>query len=141
MNLYLDTSSLFKLYVEEPGSHAIEALASRAETVHTSRVAYAEFRGSIARARRDHRVPDVAYSEALGDFENSWLTYSVHEVTEALVRRAGELAAKHYLRGFDAIHLASAITLQEELGEPVTFSASDDRLMSAAAAEGLIPAS
>ncbi len=140
MNLYLDTSSLFKLYVEELGSRAIEALASRAETVHTSRVAYAEFRGSIARARRDRRVLDIAYSEALADFENSWLTYSIKEVTEPLVHLAGDLAAKHFLRGFDAIHLASAVTLQQELGEPITFSASDDRLMEAARAEGLTAA-
>jgi len=140
MNLYLDTSSLFKLYVEEPGSRAIEALASRAETVHTSRVAYAEFRGSIARARRGRRVPDIAYSEALGYFENSWLTYSIREVTEPLVRLAGDLAAKHFLRGFDAIHLASAVALQHELDEPITFSASDGRLVEAAELEGLTAA-
>jgi predicted nucleic acid-binding protein len=140
MKLYVDTSDLFKLYVEESGSRAIEALAATAETMHTSRVAYAEFRGSVARARRNHRVSEVAYKEAVTNFENSWLTYSISEVTEPLVSLAGDLAAKHFLRGFDAIHLASAVTLQHELGEPMTFSAADERLMEAARAEGLLVA-
>jgi len=137
MKLYVDTSDLFKLYVEESGSRAIEALAARAETMHTSRVAYAEFRGSVAQAHRNHRVSEIAYKEAVDDFENSWLTYAISEVTETLVGLAGHFAAKHFLRGFDAIHLASAVTLQHELDEPVTFSASDGRLMEAARAEGL----
>jgi len=41
------------------------------------------------------------------------------------------------LRAGDAIQLASALLLQRELEEPVTFAAYDERLKETAAAEGL----
>lgn len=138
MNLYLDTSSLFKLYVEEPGSEAVRALSSAADTLSVSIIAYAEFRGSLARAYRSGRLDPEDYRVTVELFQRDWPDYAVREVTDPLAFLAGELAARHFLRGFDAIHLASAVALQEELGEPVTFSASDGRLMSAAAAEGLV---
>ena len=44
---------------------------------------------------------------------------------------------KHGLRGFDAVHLASAIHLMAVLEEIVGFAAADRRLLEAAAAEDL----
>ena len=47
MILYLNTSALLKLYVEEPGSQAVMALLERARVVSTSRVAYVEMRADL----------------------------------------------------------------------------------------------
>jgi hypothetical protein len=105
--------------------------------VATSLVAYPETRAGLARALRSGRLTPETYSQILTAFEADWGSYLTREVTDDLVRLAGDFAERHYLRGFDAIHLASAVTLQRELGEAVTFSASGDRLMSAAASEGL----
>jgi len=137
----LDTSDLFKLFVEEEGSQAVEKLAAGADLVAVSIVAYAEFRGSLARARRAGRLPQELYNDTLSVFERAWMTYSRIPVDERLASQSGELAEKHFLRGFDAIHLASALTLQRELGDPVTFSSADGRLTAAASAEGLLVAS
>jgi predicted nucleic acid-binding protein len=137
MNLYLDTSSLFKLYVEEADSEAIRKISLAAETLSLSIIAYAEFRGSLARAHRSARLDAEAYELTLSLFEQDWSNYAVREVTDPLVQLAGDLAARHFLRGFDAVHLATAVTLQLELGEPVSFSSADGRLSEAAAAEGL----
>ena len=52
-----------------------------------------------------------------------------------LVHVAGELADRHGLRGFDAVHLASALKVQELKGT-VTFAAFDRALVRAAKAEG-----
>jgi uncharacterized protein with PIN domain len=52
MILYLDTSALVKLYVEEPGSRAVRALLERAQVVSTSRVAYVEMWAGLARKLR-----------------------------------------------------------------------------------------
>jgi len=38
----------------------------------------------------------------------------VLDVTEELARSAGDLADRHGLRGYDALHLASALTLSED---------------------------
>ena len=53
------------------------------------------------------------------------------------VRMAGDLAEKHGLRGFDAIHLTSAVTLREKLVSPVIFSCYDVRLQIASLREKL----
>ena len=44
MTLYLDTSSLVKLYVAEPGSDAVRKLVDDATVVATSYIAYTETR-------------------------------------------------------------------------------------------------
>lgn len=140
MILYLDTSSLIKLYLFELGWEAVEGLIDQSQRVATSLVTYAEGRATLARARRGGRLTTAELRTATNSFETRWSTYSITDVGEPVVRFAGDLAEKHVLRGFDAIHLASAITLQRELGEGVTFSAADGRLMSAASAEGLLVA-
>jgi len=138
--LYLDTSSLIKLDLFEPGWETVKTLIDESRRVATSLVAYAEGRATLARARRGGRLTAAELRTATSSFEVRWATYSITDVGEPVVRFAGDLAEKHVLRGFDAIHLASALTLQAELGEDVTFSAADSRLMEAAGAEGLLPA-
>ncbi len=39
------------------------------------------------------------------------------EATEGVVRAAGDLAETHALRGFDAVHLASALLMREAASE------------------------
>lgn len=129
-----------KLFIEEVGSPETRALARSASQVHTSLVAFAECRSGLARARRGGRLDDEEYAEARALFLVAWESYLAIEPAEALIRLAGDLAERYALTGFDAVHLASAVTLQRELGEPVTFSAADERLMAAAAGEGLIAA-
>lgn len=138
MILYLDTSSLIKVYLAESGWQAIRALGQQARLVATSLVAYAEGRATLARSRRDGRLTPAQFRTVASAFETDWATYSARDVTVALVRYAGDLAEKHFLRGFDAIHLASALTLKRELGEDVTFSSADSRLTAGASAEGLL---
>ncbi len=140
MNLYLDTSSLLKLYLLENGTPETQTLRDQAAVVATSLVAYPEARAGLARALRSSRLAPETYREVLASLDADWASYLTREVTDDLVHLAGDLAETHHLRAFDAVHLASALTLQRELTEPVTFSAWDDRLMSAAASEGLTPA-
>lgn len=53
MTLYLDTSSLVKLYVTESGSDVVRQLVGGAKVVATSVVAYPETRAALARLRRE----------------------------------------------------------------------------------------
>ncbi|PYQ19805.1 MAG: VapC toxin family PIN domain ribonuclease [Acidobacteria bacterium] len=129
MILYLDTSSLVKLYVVEPGSDDVQRLVERAELVSTSVVAYAETRAALARRRRERSLAPAGYRRAKAAFEADWPRLLTLEVAEPLARRAGDLAELHRLRGFDALHLASYLTVKEEFaGETVRFSAADRAL-------------
>lgn len=107
MTLYLDTSSLVKLYVSEPGAAEVRDLVARAGVVATSVVAYPEARAALARLRRDGALTAARFSTAKREFESQWPALLTLHVTDALSREAGELAERHSLLGFDAIHLAS----------------------------------
>ena len=61
----------------------------------------------------------------------------VVELSAKVARRAGELTERRALRGFDAIHLASALEVDELTGVMPSFCCFDDRLREAAVAEGL----
>ena len=53
MKLYLDTSALVKLYVEEEGSATVREAIARAETVATTVIVYVEACAAFARRRRE----------------------------------------------------------------------------------------
>jgi len=133
--LYLDTSSLVKLYVEEGGSRPVRDLVERAELVSTSVVAYAEARAALARQRREGGLTAAGFGQAKSDFELDWPRYLSLEVSEAVYRDAGDLSDKHHLRGFDSIHLASYLSLCEEGARQVRFSSYDETLNRAARKE------
>lgn len=137
MMLYLDTSALVKLYVDEPMSQELAIAVEEAEAVATSLLAYAEARAAFARARREARLSVQAYRQVVKAFLEDWDRYVVVEVTDRLVKDAGELAAHRALRGYDALHLASALSLREQVPSEVTFLAFDHELMRAARREAL----
>lgn len=100
----------------------------------------AEGGAAIAAAHRGGRIDDCGHAEALATFERLWEQMNGLELTESLARRAGELAAAHALRGYDAIHLASAEAILDD-GDVMVVS--DVRLAQAAASigiEALVPA-
>jgi len=137
MMLYLDTSAMVKLYVEESMSSKVVAAVEEAEAVATSLIAYAEARAAFARARREARLSAQAYRHVVQEFIEDWNRFVVIEVTDRVVKHAGDLAAQRALRGFDALHLASAMDLRDHLSMPVTFLAFDRVLTLAAKREAL----
>ena len=137
MILYLDTSSLVKLYVEEEGSAMVSDLVDAGRAVGTSIIAYAEARAAFARRFREKAIIQADYKRLVNGFDRDWGRYFVVHVDQVLIRSAGRLAEKHALRGFDAIHLASALLLKKEMKEAPVFSSFDDRLQRASRLEKL----
>lgn len=100
----------------------------------------AEGGAALAAARRSGRIDALGHEEAVTALERLWEQIEGIVVTEALARRAGELADQCALRGYDAIHLASAEAILDE-GDVMVVS--DWRLAEAAASlgiEALVPA-
>jgi hypothetical protein len=62
----------------------------------------------------------------------------VIEITDGLIRFAGDIAERYLLRGFDSIHLASAIHLKNKIDSAIYFSSYDTRLNQSAEKEGII---
>ena len=137
MILYLDTSALVKLYVRERGSVQVRAQVNKADAIATSVVAYAEARAAFARLRRERPASGKRHRERVGQLDRDWDRYALVELTAAVVRSAGELAEQHSLRGFDAIHLASALWLKSAHTGDLAFAAFDRTLTAGAKAAGL----
>ena len=137
MIVYLDTSSLVKLYVEEDESSKVDALVRSSEFTATSLVAYAEARAAFAHRFREKAFTPDEHDRIKEFFDKDWSSYLILSVTGNMIRLAGDLAEKHALRGFDSIHLASALTLRQELSSPIVFSCFDDKLQKASKRENL----
>jgi predicted nucleic acid-binding protein len=131
--LYLDTSSLVKLYVRETGSEEVDGLLHEAEIAATSVLAFPEACAALARRRRESSLTAIGHRRARAALDEDWPQILALEVGDALARSAGQLAERHRLRGFDALHLASYLTIVREFsGEDVRFSSADEALVRAA---------
>ena len=137
MTLYLDTSSLVKLYVAEPGSDAVRKLVDAASVVATSSIAYTETRAAMARRRWERTLRPAAFASAKKTFEAEWPKYFVVDVTLALCRQAAEFAERYRLRAYDSVHLAAFAEVAREAGVRDTrFSSFDHPLNRAAKSLG-----
>lgn len=96
--LYLDTSALVKLYLEEPGSEMVYAAVESAENVATSTVAYAELRAAFGRRHRSGDLEDEGHRRAIMRIDADWRAYLRISVSNLVAYRAGALADRYALR-------------------------------------------
>ena len=126
-----------KLYVREAGTGETRAQLDTVSMAATSRVAYPEARAALARRQRDAGITRAALARAVAALDRDLGRFVVVELSAKVAKRAGDLAQRRALRGFDAIHLASALEMEELTGAVPGFCCFDDRLREAAVAEGL----
>ena len=120
---YLDTSAFVPLVVAEPSSESCRRFWDDADAVATSRLLYVETAAALAQARRQNRLNDVQHQLSLRLMERLWSQVDVLEVDDVVARRAGVLARELALRGYDAVHCATA----ERLDDVTLVAASGDR--------------
>lgn len=131
--MYLDTSYIAKFYFNEPESSRVRELVRKADFIHSSLWALAEFHAVIHRRLREG-------SSSPGDARDLASRFSKHveqglwnliPVNEALLRRTSALMISAprdlFIRTADAVHLATA----HEAGERDVWT--NDRHMLAAA--------
>jgi predicted nucleic acid-binding protein len=137
--IYLDTSALIKRFVNEKGSPLVQSLVTEKGPVATAKIAYAEIFAGFARKLREGHLSKTLHALACRQFERDWQSYLRVELQDDILFLARDLVQRHPLRGFDAVHLASALSLKNALGEEITFAAADGRLLRAVGAENLEP--
>src|SRR3990172_7058116 len=125
---YLDTSALIKRFGAEKGSPLIQTLVVQEGSVATAKIAYAEVYAGLTRRRRDGHLSDGLYALSCKQFESDWRAYIRVDLRDEVLLLARDLIRRHPLRGFDAIHLASALSLKRALGEEITFAAAGRRI-------------
>jgi predicted nucleic acid-binding protein len=132
---YYDSSALIKRFIDETGSARVASVVASDRRSASSVVAFAEVHAGLARRLRERFMSAAVHRGVVREFGIEWGSTLQVEVGDVVLQRVSDLVLRHPLRGFDAIHLASAVQLREELGEDVSFVAADTRLLSAAAAE------
>ena len=135
--LYLDTSALVKLYLDEPGRSVVTAAVSAEGVVATQELAYIETHAAFSRAEREGRLTHPDLDRLRDEFERDWPSYLVIKVSQPLLEQSVKLVDSFALRAYDAVHLAAAQTLAREAGEPVSFACFDRRLNRAAEVLGM----
>ena len=115
MIYYLDTSALVKRYYEEQGSAWVHSLFQLENVLMASKVAYAELLAALARKRREKEITEANFTHAVESFQQEWKEFAVAEVTEAVFADLLALLKRHPLRGFDAIHLCTALWFRKRL--------------------------
>ena len=106
---YLDTSALIKRFVAEKGSPLIQRIIE-AGSVTTAKIAYAEVYAGLKRKHREGYISTSQYALACRQFERDWQAYIRVDLQNGILHLARDLIQLHPLRGFDAVHLASALS-------------------------------
>lgn len=133
MITYFDTSMLMKLVVDD---ELLAAEAARlwldSEFVLCAEIGYAETRAALAAAHRSGRLESTQFDTAKRQFEQLWTQISIVNVNSHLIRSAGDVAESDSLRGYDAVHLASALVASARV-----MASANQRITEAASMRGL----
>jgi predicted nucleic acid-binding protein len=123
---YLDASALVKLGTPERESDALRRHLAGCDVRLTSRLAVVEVSRALVRR-------GAASAALVGAIRDAFTGLDIVELDERIATAASELLPPT-LRSLDAIHLASALALGDELEAFVTY---DARLADAARTAGL----
>jgi predicted nucleic acid-binding protein len=137
MILYLDTSALVKKYFKEKNSSEVISAWKSSIGIATSAVAFAELLAAVYRKATETRVRKAHLENVVKQFQEDWSSLIIVEVDNRLNETIHKVIANHCLRGFDAIHLASALTIGSAVVDNFLFACYDERLRHAAQAEGV----
>ena len=117
MTVFADSSALVKIYIPEAGHQAI---SENREPVVISQLARVEVPAAFW---RKHRTGELAASDAAilaEDFEHDYQgdpagppRFSVLPISEERLRVAALAVARHGLRAYDAVQLASALAVRD----------------------------
>jgi uncharacterized protein len=114
---YLDASAWVKRYYAEKGTEWVQDLFSRNELMACATLGVIEVTATLSRKRKAQEINPAQYRQKIEELEDDWGGFVQIQLTRELVSIAGELAKKYALRGSDAVHLASALRLQQRTDE------------------------
>lgn len=134
---YWDTSALVKQFIQEIGTDEVLALRSDAPPHATATITYTETFSAFRRRVREAVLKEPHYHEVVRRFLQEWPTYVRINLDKNILERSRTLLERYPLRTLDAIHLASAIELQDQLDEQSVVISADTQLLRAAMAERL----
>jgi uncharacterized protein len=140
--LYLDTSALVKLYVQEQGTEKMLELAhpdagNRLVILSLSRI---EFRAAVRRRAKLGDIDATLADELINEFNGHLArVFQMQPVNEPVMVAAGNAIDNYYLRAYDAMQFGGYVALRSSIGEELesVFVCADDNLLKAARDQSL----
>ncbi|MDE0117922.1 MAG: type II toxin-antitoxin system VapC family toxin [bacterium] len=138
MTVFLDTSALLKRYANEPNSDVVRDLDA---VVVVSELVKVELPSALW---RKHRIGEFSARHAQALCQRFIIDIGplsrqpahVIKVSTDILNAAADLVARHPLRAYDAVQLASALEVRYTV-DNCSFGCFDRQLSTAAAIEGL----
>ena len=120
MKIFLDTSSLFKLYHQEEGTEELEKVFSHAKITHIflSEIAKVEFTSTIWKKVRTKEITVEQAEITLELFESDFAKYNFETTDSLILEQARNLTTKYGMEGLrtlDSIQLSTCITLAKQI--------------------------
>lgn len=139
--LYLDTSALVKLYVQEQGTEKMLELAhpdagNRLVILSLSRI---EFRAAVRRRAKLGDIDATLADELIEEFNGHLArVFQMQPVNEPVMVAANNAIDDYYLRAYDAMQLGGYVALRTSIGEELesVFVCADGNLLKAARDQG-----
>jgi predicted nucleic acid-binding protein len=128
---YFDTSVLVKNYIQETGSARVRELLETYEFV-SSAMAPIELHSAVRRRHLQGELSRQNYASILSRVKQDRSFWQLVEPVPPVLTKAEEIVVAYNVRTLDAVHLASAIVIQDSIGAPFPFITADERQLTAA---------
>jgi uncharacterized protein len=128
---YFDTSALVKNYVREAGSSRARALLTSYEFL-SSAITPIELQSAVQRRHRQREINQPNYKSIISRVAGDRSYWQLVEVVPQVLSKAEELVVSENVRTRDAIHIASAMIIQESFPTRLPFISADERQLAAA---------
>ena len=132
MRVFFDSSAFVKRYLREEGTDVVLLWCDQATELCLSGIAIAEIISAFCRLQREKRVSPLQYRHLKAMLMADIVDAAICDITPEVIRQTIRGLENNVLRGMDAIHLGSALTLNAEL-----FVSADARQCAAASKAGL----
>lgn len=137
---YFDSNAWVKRYCRELGSVWVAEFVARGPRLACASLGLIEVVATLARkAKAGQLAPDELLAK-VAQAKKDWKAFTEVHLTSEVAELAQEVAQTHALRGADAVHLASAISLRNTLPgqqDEVVIVTSDQELRNAAGRLGI----
>jgi uncharacterized protein len=141
---FFDSSSIVKNYVQEVGTNWVKVIFNSLQTttIYSVEISEVEVVAAFARKLKGNKLTQLDANVATNQFKVDFLKdFRIVEVDKILLKSAVQIAEKHSLRGYDAVQLASALEVENELTSlnlpSLIFVSADNELNNSAKSEGL----
>ena len=140
MKIFLDTSSLFKLYHQETGTEELESvfLKSKVTHIYLSEISKVEFTSTIWKKARTKEISSEQAKITAELFESDFEKYNFISTDSLIIEQPKNLTTKYGLEGLrtlDSIQLSTCKVSEKQVD---IFLTSDKLLNTLIEREGLI---